>query len=134
MSTVGVVSVAVGILVFCLRVTILVAPAASLRWFKGTIETNGPIRVQGACVLTLGATMAWGGASEDSTLAFFLSVAGWAFVGISAAAVLFPGAIRAFVNAIHPSDAGASLSLWRFGGLKGVIVSGLLIYFGARAL
>ena len=134
MSTVGVVSVAVGSLFLCLRASVLVAPVATLRWFKATIGTNGPIRTLGACLLTVGVTMAWAGATQDSTLAFFLSVAGWAFVGISAVAVLVPGACRAYVHTIHPTDVGASLSLWRFGGLKGVVVSGLLIYFGLLAL
>ena len=79
--------------------------------------------------------MAWAGASEDSTLAFVLSLAGWVLAGVWAPAmVLFPGAIRALYNAVLPSDTGASLTLWRFGGLKGVIVSVLFIYFGARAL
>ena len=134
MSTVGVVSVAVGSLLLCLRASILVAPVATLRWFKGTIRTNGPIRMLGACLLFLGVSMSWAGASQDSTLAFFLSVAGWAFVGISAVAVLVPGACRAYVNMIHPSEGGASLSLWRLGGIKGVIISALLIYFGLLAL
>lgn len=134
-STVGLVSIAVGALFLCLRASILLAPAATLRWFKATMRTNGPIRIQGALVLTLGATMAWAGASEDSTLAFVLSLAGWVLAGVWAPAmVLFPGAIRALYNAVLPSDTGASLTLWRFGGLKGVIVSVLFIYFGARAL
>ncbi len=134
MSAVGVVSIAMGVLFLCLRASTLVAPAATLGWFQGVVKTNGPIRVAFGVVATLGATMAWAGASEDSTLAFVLSIAGFAWVGFGTAVVLFPGALRAYVNKMLPSDAGASLTLWRFGGLKGVIAGVLFIYFGALAL
>ena len=135
MSAVGVVSIAVGVLALCLRVSTLVAPAATLRWFTGAISTNGPIRMMGTCAVILGATMAWAGASEDGTLAFILSFAGWALVVMcTPAMVLFPGAYRALFNAAMPSDANTTLTLLRMRGLAGVVASGLLIYFGARAL
>ena len=135
MSAVGVVSITVGLLALCLRASTLVAPAATLRWFTGAIRTNGPIRVMGTCAVVLGAMMAWAGASEDSTLAFILSFAGWALVVMSTPAmVLFPGAYRALFNAAMPSDASTTLSLLRMRGLAGVLASVVLIYFGARAL
>jgi len=134
-SAVGVVSIAVGVLTLCLRASTLVAPAATLRWFTGAISTNGSIRVMGTCAVILGATMAWAGASEDSTLAFILSFAGWAFVVMSTPAmVVFPGVYRALFNAAMPSDASTTLTLLRMRGLAGVIAGVLLIYFGARAL
>lgn len=72
MSAVGIVSIAVGVVTVCGRIPLVVAPAATLRWFKGMIMTNGRIRVLGAFVLLLGATMVWAGASEDSGLAAIL--------------------------------------------------------------
>ena len=135
MSAVGVVSITVGVLALCLRASTLVAPAATLRWFTRAISTNGPIRVMGTCAVILGATMAWAGAAEDSTLAFILSFAGWAFVVMcTPAMVLFPGAYRALFNVAMPSDASTTLTVLRMRGVTGVIAGGLLIYFGARAL
>jgi len=135
MSKVGVVSIVLGVLVVCSRGALLVAPAATLRWFEGLIGTNGRTRALGAVSLALGASMVWAGASEHSGLATILSVGGWAVVGISALAlVLFPAAYRAIVEGMLPSDTDADLTGWRVLGLAGVILGGLLIYFGALAL
>ncbi len=66
MSEVGVVSIVLGVVVVCGRGALLVAPAATLRWFEGVIGTNGRTRALGAVTLTLGASMAWAGALEHS--------------------------------------------------------------------
>jgi len=135
MSRVAVVSIALGILVVCSRGSLLVAPAATLRWFERLIGTNGRIRALGAVTLTIGATMAWVGASEHSGLATILRVAGWAIVAISTPSlVLFPKVYRAIFEALLPSSGDADLAGWRILGLIGVILGGLLIYFGALAL
>ena len=135
MSAVGIVTIALGVLVVCGRVTLLVAPAATLRWFKETIASNGRLRTLGAFFVTLGAAMAWAGASEDSGLATFLTVFGWGFLVFSAlVSVLFPGIYRAIANPFLPSDTRGSLFLWRFRGLAGSLIGGLIIYFGALAL
>ncbi len=135
MSEVGVVSIVLGVVVVCGRGALLVAPAATLRWFEGVIGTNGRTRALGAVTLTLGASMAWAGALEHSGLATILSVGGWAVVGISTLAlVLFPAVYRAIAEAVLPSDTDADLTGWRILGLAGVIIGGLLIYFGALAL
>ena len=135
MTAVGVVSIGVGVLALCGRLATIVAPAANLRGFKRLIRTNGRMRVVGVVAVTLGATMVWAGASEESTLASVLSVVGWAIVVAGTlAGVVFPSAYRALVNKTLPSDASASLTLLRIRGLLGIIASVLLIYFGARAL
>ena len=140
MSAVGIVSIAVGVLGVCKGGLLLVVPAAFLRWVKRTFRTNGRVRVLGAFVLALGATLIWAGASEEqdtlrAVLAFILFVLGLAVVGIAAPwLALFPGAFRTLVNAIVPSDACESLILWRMAGLARLILCVLLIYFGARAL
>lgn len=137
MSEVGVVSIVVGVIVVCGRGALLVAPAATLRWFGGVIATNCGTRALGAIALTLGAAMVWAGASEHSGLATVLSVVGWIIVGISSLAlVLFPGPYRAIAEAVLPSaaDADADLLGWRIVGLLGISVGAILIYFGAVAL
>ena len=56
-------------------------------------------------------------------------------VGISTLAlVLFPAVYRAIAKAVLPSAADSDLIGWRFVGLLGVSIGGLLIYFGAVAL
>ena len=135
MSEVGIVSIVVGVVVVCSRGPLLVAPTATLRWFEGVIATNGRIRVLGVGVLILGTVMAWAGASEHGGLAMSLSVVGWAIVGISTLALLlFPAAYRSIAEAVLPTDADEDLAGWRFLGLLGVIIGGLLIYFGVLAL
>jgi uncharacterized protein YjeT (DUF2065 family) len=134
-SEVGVVSIVLGVVVLCSRGALLVAPAATLRWFEGVIETNARTRALGAVALALGTAMAWAGASEQSGLATILWVVGWASIGISTLALLlFPAAYRAIAEKVLPSDPDPDLSGWRVLGLFGVIVGGLLIYFGALAL
>ena len=135
MSEVGVVSIVLGVVVVCSRGALLVAPAATLRWFEGVIATNGRTLALGAVTLTCGASMAWAGSSEHNGLATILSVVGWAVVGISTLAlVLFPAAYRAIAEAVLPTDTDEDLIGWRILGLAGVVVGGLLIYFGALAL
>ncbi len=143
MSAVGIVSISVGVLGVFFGGSSLVAPAALLRWFKGTIRTNGRTRIFGAFLLSLGAAMIWAGASEEgsfdvnqqSTLAFILSLIGWAWVVVmTTALVLFPGFYRGLTNAFLPSDPSGSLSGWRLLGLVRVVISVPFIYFGARAL
>ena len=143
MSAVGIVSISVGVLGVFFGGSSLVAPAALLSWFKGTIRTNGRIRIFGAFWLSLGAAMIWAGASEEgsfdvnqqSTLAFILSLIGWAWVVVmTPALMLFPGFYRGLTNAFLPSDPSGSLSGWRLLGLVRVVISVPFIYFGALAL
>ena len=135
MSAIGIVTIALGALVVCGRGALLVAPAATLQWFKKTTASNGRLRSLGAFFVTLGAVLAWAGASEDSGLATFLTIFGWGVLGYSALVlVLFPSIYRAMANAFLPSDTSGSLFLWRFRGLAGTLVGVLVIYFGALAL
>ncbi len=134
MSPVGVVTIALGVLMMCRRVPLLVAPETTLRWFKEMVASNGHLRTLGAFLGPLGAAMVWAGASGDSGLGTFLTVFGWGFLGASALLVLFPGVYRAMANPFLPSDTSGSLFLWRFRGLAGTLVGVLIIYFGALAL
>ena len=135
MNRVAVVSIALGLIVVCSRGALLVAPAATLGWFEALIVTDGRIRALGAFVLTLGATMAWAGSSEYTGLATILRLGGWAIVAFSTPTlVLFPTAYRAIAESVLPSSSDSDLAGWRLLGLIGVILGGLLIYFGALAL
>ena len=135
MNAVGIVTIAFGVSILCGRGLMLVAPVPTLRWFKETVASNGRLRTFGSFLVTLGAAMAWAGASEDSGLATFLTVFGWGLLGLSALVlVLFPGIYRAMANPFLPSDTSGSLFLWRFRGLAGTLVGVLVIYFGALAL
>ena len=135
MNAVGIVTIAFGVSILCGRGLMLVAPVLTLRWFKETVVNNGRIRTFGSFLVTLGAAMAWAGASEDSGLATFLTVFGWGLLGFSALVlVLFPGIYRAMANAFLPSDTSGSLFWWRFRGLAGTLVGVLIIYFGVLAL
>jgi hypothetical protein len=137
MSRVAVVSIVLGVVVVCSRGALLVAPAVTLGWFEALIATDGRIRALGAFALTLGATMAWAGTSEYTGLATILRLGGWAIVAFSTPTlVLFPTAYRAIADSVLPSssDSDSDLAGWRLLGLIGVILGGLLIYFGALAL
>ena len=135
MSPVGIVSIALGLLVVCTRGPLLVAPAATLRWFRGVIETSSGIRMLGAILLILGAAMIWAGATEGSTLASVLTIWGWAIVAIATLALLiFPGVYREIAIPLLPTDEEESLSGWRLIGTLGSTIGLVLIYFGALAL
>ena len=135
MSPVGIVSIALGLLVVCTRGPLLVAPAATLRWFRGVIETSSGIRMLGAILLILGAAMIWAGATEGSTLASVLTIWGWAIVAIATLALLiFPGVYREIAIALLPTDEEESLAGWRLIGTLGSTIGLVLIYFGALAL
>jgi hypothetical protein len=134
-NKVGIISIVPGVAVVCSRGALLVAPAATLRWFEGLIRTNGRTRAFGMVILALGASIVWAGSTEHSSLATILLIAGWAFVGVSTLAlVLFPTVHRTIAEAVLPSDTDADLSGWRILGLVGVLIGGALIYFGALAL
>ena len=135
MSTVGIVSIVLGVFAVGIRGPLLVAPAEALRWYKEVIATNNRIRLLGAVTVTLGAAMVWAGASEDTGLATILTLFGLAAVGVSVPLMLlFPGIYRGIASPFLPSDTSGSLFLWRFGGLVGTSLGVLLIYFGALAL
>ena len=76
MSAVGIVTIALGVLMMCRRVPLLVAPEATLRWFKETVASNSRLRTLGAFLVPLGPAMVWAGSSEDSGLATFLTIVG----------------------------------------------------------
>jgi hypothetical protein len=134
MSSVGSVAIALGVLMMCRRVPLLVAPEATLRWFTETIASNGRLRALGGFAVTFGAAMVWAGTTEDNGLATFLTVFGLGFLGVGALVMLFPGIYRAIANPVLPSDRSGSRFWWRVGGLTGTLIGVLIIYFGALAL
>ena len=94
-------------------------------------------------MLPLGVAMIWAGASEEgsfdlngqSTLAFILSLIGWAWVVVmTTALVLLPDFFRALIHAFVPSEMSGSLIGWRILGLVRIAISAPFIYFGALAL
>ena len=135
MSPVGIVSIAVGVFAVCTRAPLVVAPAATLRWWKTAFSTNGRVRLFGIGLLPLAATMIWAGSSEDSGLAGFLLLVGLGTVAMCALLLVpFPGAFRALADEIMPSDPSGSLIGWRLVGLAVVLASAVLIYLGVLAL
>ncbi len=134
MSAAGIVTIVLGAMVVAGRVALLVAPEATLGWFKETIANNARLRTLGAFLMALGAAMVWASASEDSGLGTFLTIFGWGILVISAPLlVLFPGVYRAIANPFMPSDT-SDYFLWRFAGLAGAAIGVLIIYFGVLAL
>lgn len=135
MSEVGVASIVLGVVIVSSRGPLLVAPAATLRWFEGMIRTDGRIRALGVVALALGALLVRAGVSEENVLATILSLFGWvAVVFTIPALLLFPAVYRFIGQAVVPANEVADLTGWRVLGLAGVVIGGLLIYFGALAL
>ena len=135
MNAVGIVSIALGVLVACARLPLALAPAATLRWFKRLIETNRNLRIFGAALVVLGATLVWAGSTADTTLASVLEFFGWLIIAISTfLLVIFPAAYRAFAIGLLPPDDEENLRGWRLIGILGTIAGLVLIYFGALAL
>ena len=95
MSTIGIVSIAFGVVSVVSRSYAAIAPAAALDWLRNITGTNRPLRIAGIVGTSLGGVLVWAGNSDDSGLANFLLVIGWIMVGVCAALmVLFPAAYR----------------------------------------
>ena len=134
MSVVGIVTIAFGLLVVCTRGPLAVAPAATLRRFRGLIATNRPTRILGAVVLILGAAMVWAGTTEDSSFASLLMVVGLWIGAAGALLVILPGGYRGLVRFFLPDVAKGRLLGWRLLGVLGTSIGLLVIYIGVRAL
>ena len=135
MSAVGIVYIGMGLLALCARGPLLVAPAATLRWLSGVIETDSSIRILGVIAVVFGAAMIGAGATEHSTLATILTIWGWFTVVVCIwALILFPDAYRKLVVVFLPAEAEERLPGWRLLGALGVIFGLFLIYFGVLAL
>jgi hypothetical protein len=116
MSAVGIVSIAVGLLIIVSRGLLVLAPAATLRWFGGIIQSEARTRIFGTCALLVAAPMIWAGASEPSGLATVLFIFG------------------VFVVEFLPADSNTGLFGWRILGLVGVVIGAALFMAGLRAL
>ena len=135
MSAVGLVNIVLGVFVVCARSILLIAPAATLRWFNGALMTNGRIRTLGAAFLPLGVAMIWAGSSAESELANILHLLGLGIsVGETLGLVMFPAAYRGLASVFVPPEPSGNLIGWRMIGLGGVVVGALFVYFGVLAL
>ena len=135
MSAIGVVSIAVGLLIMVSRGLLVLAPAATLRWFGGIVQSEARTRILGTCALLVAAPMIWAGASETSGLGFVLFVFGVLVVIVSLPAlVFFPRAYMAIADGFLPADSDTGLFGWRILGLVGVVIGAALIMAGLRAL
>jgi hypothetical protein len=135
MSAIGIVSMAVGLLIIVSRGLLVLAPAATLRWFGGIIQPEAKTRIFGICALLVAAPMIWAGASETSGLGILLYVFGVFVVIVSLPAlVFFPRAYMAIADGFLPTDSNTGLFGWRILGLVGVIIGAALFMAGLRAL
>jgi len=135
MSAVGIVSIAVGLLIMVSRGLLVLAPAATLRWFGGIIQSEANTRIFGTCVLLVAAPMIWAGASEPSGLATVLFIFGVFIVVVSLPAlVFFPRAYMAIADGFLPADSDTGLFAWRMLGLAGVVIGAALFMAGLHAL
>ena len=133
MSAVGVVSIALGLLIVCIRGPLVVAPGAWLRWFRWQIETNNRVRMLAAFVLVPSAAMVWAGTTDDSTLAGVLMIWGAFGLVMGPILVVFPGPYRTFASGFLPAAEEERLPGWRLLGILNVVGGSLLIYVGVLA-
>ena len=135
MSAVAIVSIALGLLIMVSRGLLVVAPAATLRWFGGIIRSEARTRIFGACVSVIAAPMIWAGTSETSGLATVLLVFGVFVVVVSLPAlVFFPRAYMSFAEGFLPADSNNGLFGWRMLGLVGLVIGAALFMAGVHAL
>ena len=134
MSAVGIVTIALGLLIAVSRGSLVVFPAATLRWFEERIKTETRTRLIGIYALPVPGLMIWAGASEDSGLAGVLLILGLFMLVASAWLVLLPRSYMEFCGAFLPPEPGSNLRRWRMIGLLGVAFGAVFIYFGWLAL
>ena len=136
MSTAGIVTMFLGALIVCIRGgPLLLAPAATLRWFGEATKTKGRTRVFGAFVVLITVPMMWSGMLENSPLANVLFILGvFIFAASILALVLFPSAYMSVAGSFLPSDASSNLFGWRLLGLVNVIIGTGIFWIGMVAL
>ena len=135
MRSIGVVSIALGLLIVVSRGFLVLFPAATLRWFEEKVLTASRTRLFGLCLLPLAALMIWVGAEQDSGLAAVLFIFGLFIIIVAVPwLVFFPRTFMDVCSAFLPPDPGSNLMGWRAAGLFGVVIGAALIYFGWLAL
>ena len=135
MSTAGIVTMFLGAFIVCIRGPLLLAPAATLRWFGEAIKTKSRTRVLGAFVVLITVPMMWSGVLENSGLANVLFILGvFIFVVSIPMLVLFPSAYMSIAGSFLPSDSGSNLFGWRIVGLVSVIIGIGIFRVGMVAL
>ncbi len=135
MSTVGIVTMFLGAFIVCVRGPLLLAPAATLRWFGEAIKTKSRTRVLGAFVVLITVPMMWSGVLENSGLANVLFILGvFIFVVSIPTLVLFPSAYMSIAGSFLPSDSGSNLFGWRIVGLVSAIIGIGIFRVGMVAL
>ncbi len=135
MSTAGMVTMVLGVLIICTRGPLLLIPASALRWFGEAIKTEGRTRVCGAIVVLIAVPMIWSGMSENTGLASVLFILGIFFLVVAIPAlVLFPNIYMSLAISFVPDDFSGNLLGWRLLGLVGVIIGFAIFMAGMRAL
>ena len=135
MSTAGIVTMFLGAFIVCIRGPLLLAPAATLRWFGEAIKTKSRTRVLGAFVVLITVPMMWSGVLENSGLANVLFILGvFIFVVSIPMLVLFPSAYMSIAGSFLPSDSGSNLFGWRIVGLVSAIIGIGIFRVGMVAL
>ena len=135
MSTAGIVTMFLGAFIVCIRGPLLLAPAATLRWFGEAIKTKSRTRVLGAFVVLITVPMMWSGVLENSGLANVLFILGvFIFVVSNLTLVLFPSAYMSITGSFLPSDSGSNLFGSRIVGLVSVIIGIGIFRVGMVAL
>ena len=135
MSKAGIVAMFFGALIVCRRGPLLLAPAATLRWFGEAIKTEARTRMLGAFAVLIAWLMIWSGIDENSGLAAIMFILGvFIFVIAIPALVLFPRVYMSVAESVLPADFGTNLFGWRMFGLVGVIIGVAFFMAGMAAL
>ena len=135
MSKIGIVAIFLGVLIAFGRGPLLLAPAATLRWFRKAIETEASTRMLGMFAVLIGLLMTWAGVDHGSGLESIMFIVGVFIVVVSIPALLlFPSAYMSIASSMLPDDAETSLIGWRFLGLVNILIGVALIRAGMVAL
>ena len=135
MSKVGIVAIFLGVLIAFGRGPLLLAPSATLRWFKTAIETEARTRMLGMFAILIGSLMTWAGIDQGSGLESIMFIVGVFIVVVTIPALLlFPSAYMSVASSMLPADADTSLFGWRIVGFVNIVIGVALIRAGMVAL
>ena len=130
MDSLSTICIAVGILVIVGRGPLIVAPTATLRFYRWLLSTKARLRVFGVVVATLSIALLFSDFGEG-VLAGLLHTFGWFMAAVALLFLPLPNVLRRFIQSIFGYiEESVDDGIVRIVGLLAVVFGFALIYVG----
>jgi uncharacterized protein YjeT (DUF2065 family) len=135
MSTSALICIIVGSLIIVGRGPLVIAPAATLAFYRRLFATDLQVRVFGVFLLALGAGFAAAGRAATGVVGEIALIGGAAVALFALAAMLaFPAWMRSFADGVFDVASAMDSASLRVMGVLAVLIGAALIYVGGWVL